>query len=322
VIGAPDPDESRELTSRRSRMTSRQLGQVALASTLLGAVVLVACGPGVGRMLYGDHTGNRAGGRPTAPTVRMVETRLTHAPTNEQLGLHYCQIYASRSPAGPFGAMACRALGALPRREDLQFRFEVEVEASNPGRVPLPMVEALVAFRAFPGASDTRNLGTVCLSLCEDPASCPQGRAGACQSDEPEIRDLESFASAAAGFLVSVALGERRFEDLRVRTIAPSDRVRFVAGLSLDVDQALSLIERVAGDAVRSAQRGQQPRFDIPYEVEGSVFVEVEGFGRFAASFPAASGHWDLAELAGGSAAGAQQPASSSPAPRAAPRRL
>ncbi|GAB4208349.1 MAG: hypothetical protein OHK0013_26750 [Sandaracinaceae bacterium] len=273
----------------------------ALAGTLIVSTVLGACGAGLGRMLYGDRTGNFAGQRPSAPTVRLVETRLVHAPTNEQLGLHYCQIYASRSPAGPFGALACRALGPLPTREDLQFTFDVEMEAANPGRVPLPMVEALVAFRAFPESGDTRNLGTVCLSLCEDPARCPQGRAGACQSDEPEIRDLESFATAAAGFLVSVALGQRRFEDLRVRTIAPNDRLRFVASLSLDVDQALSLIERVAGSAVQSAQRGQTPRFDIPYEVEGSVFVEVEGFGRFAASFPAASGHWDLAALAGGS---------------------
>jgi hypothetical protein len=262
-------------------------------------------------MLYGDRTGNLAGLRPSPPTVRMVETRLVHAPTNEQLGLHYCQVYASRSVAGAFGALACRALGAPPTREDLQFTFEVEMEAGNPGRVPLPMVEAMVAFRAFPDSSDRRNLGTVCLSLCEDAASCPQGRPGACQSDAPEIRDLDSFASAAAGFLVSVALGQRRFEDLRVRTIAPSERVRFVAALSLDVDQALSLIERVAGSAVQSAQRGQRPRFDIPYEVEGSVFVEVERFGRFAASFPAVSGHWDLAELAGGS----------SPAPRGTPPR-
>jgi hypothetical protein len=291
--------ESRLAALRRSPMTRALVFALAL-----GSLVLAACGAGagLGRMLYGNRTGNLAGQRPSAPTVRMVETRLVHAPTNEQLGLHYCQVYASRSPAGPFGALACRALGALPTREDLQFTFEVEMEAANPGRVPLPMVEALIAFRAFPGSSDTRNLGTVCLSLCEDPASCPQGRAGACQSDEREIRDLDSFATAAAGFLVSVALGQRRLEDLRVRTIAPSDRLRFVASLSLDVDQALSLIERAAGSAVQSAQRGQTPRFDIPYEVEGSVFVEVEGFGRFAASFPAASGHWDLAELAAGSA--------------------
>lgn len=236
--------------------------------------------------------------RPTPPTVRMVETRLAHAPTNEQIGLHYCTVYASRSPAGALGAMACRVFGPLPTRADLQFRFQVEMEASNPGRVPLPMVEALVAFKAFPESNDSANLGAVCLSLCENPANCPQGGASACESTEPEIRDMDSFARAAVGFLVSVAVDQRRFEDLRIRTIQPSERIRFVAELSLDIDQTLSLIERTVRGAVDGAQRGQTPNIQIPYEVEGSVFVEVERFGRFAASFPAIAGNWDLAQLA------------------------
>jgi hypothetical protein len=236
--------------------------------------------------------------RPSPPTVRLVETRLAHAPTNEQIGLHYCTVYASRSPAGAFGAMACRAFGPLPTREDLQFRFQVEMDAANPGRVPLPMVEALVAFKAFPDSGDTANLGAVCLSLCEDPANCPQGRANACESNEPEIHDMDSFARAAVGFLVSVAVGQRRFEDLRIRTIQPNDHIRFVAELSLDIDQTLSLIERTVRGAVDGAQRGQTPNIQIPYEVEGSVFVEVENFGRFAASFPGVRGNWDLAQLA------------------------
>lgn len=236
--------------------------------------------------------------RPTPPTVRLVETRLAHAPTNEQIGLHYCTVAASQSPAGAFGAMACRAFGPLPTRADLQFRFQVEMEAANPGRVPLPMVEALVAFKAFPDSSDSANLGAVCLSLCDDPANCPQGGASACESTAPEIRDMDSFARAAVGFLISVAVGQRRFEDLRIRTIQPNERIRFVAELSLDIDQTLSLIERTVRGAVDGAQRGQTPNIQIPYEVEGSVFVEVESFGRFAASFPAVAGNWDLAQLA------------------------
>ena len=236
--------------------------------------------------------------RPTPPTVRLMETRLVHAPTNEQMGLHYCTVAASQSPAGAFGAMACREFGPLPTRADLQFRFQVEMEAANPGRVPLPMVEALVAFKAFPDSGDSANLGAVCLSLCEDPANCPQGGAGACESTAPEIRDRDSFARAVVGFLISVAVGQRRFEDLRIRTIQPNERIRFVAELSLDIDQTLSLIERTVCGAVDGAQRGQTPNIQIPYEVEGSVFVEVESFGRFAASFPAVAGNWDLAQLA------------------------
>jgi len=272
-----------------------QLSVFALAALLMSGCAALRSAR---RPVRGGGTAQDAITPPTPPTLRLVETRLSHAPTNEQIGLHYCTVYASQSPAGAFGALACRAFGPLPTREDLQFRFQAEMEAANPGRVPLPMVEALVAFKAFPDSGDSANLGAVCLSLCENPANCPQGGANACESTAPEIRDMDSFARAAVGFLVSVAVGQRRFEDLRIRTIQPNERIRFVAELSLDIDQTLSLIERTVRRAVDGAQRGQTPNIQIPYEVEGSVFVEVESFGRFAASFPAVAGNWDLAQLA------------------------
>lgn len=269
-------------------MRAAHLAPLALGISL--ALGSAACGD-LGNVLYGNHTG--VSRRPTPPQVRLVETRLVHAPTNEQLALHFCRVNASRA-AGSLGAAACRALGTLPSREDLQFVFEVELEAENPGRVPLPMVSALVAFRAFPDSTDGQQLGAVCMSLCESATSCPQRGPSACQSDEPEIHDMESFASAATGFLVSVALGERRFEDLTIRTIDPGERLRFVARLSLDVEPALRVIEWAATDAIALAQSGHVPTFTIPYEVEGTVFVEVEDFGRFAGSFPPTRGTWPL----------------------------
>jgi hypothetical protein len=35
----------------------------------------------------------------------------------------------------------------------------------------------------------------------------------------------------------------------------------------------------------------------IPYAVEGSIWVDVRSFGRVAASFPRATGAWDLAAV-------------------------
>ena len=265
-----------------------RLATGAVALTLLAAAS--ACGD-LANVLYGSHTG--VSRRPSPPEVRLVETRLVHAPTNEQLGLHFCRVQASRA-AGAVGAAACRALGSLPSREDLQFVFEVELEAENPGRVALPMVSALVAFRAFPDSGDGQQLGTVCMSLCASATSCPQRGPSACESEEPEIRDMSSFAEATTGFLMSVALGEHRFEDLTRRTIDPGEHVRFVARLALDVEPALRVIEWAATDAVALAQSGHVPTFTIPYEVEGTVFVEVEDFGRFAGSFPATRGTWPL----------------------------
>ncbi len=270
--------------------TSRALLTGALvASTLTASLALAGCGD-LNSMLYGDHTGLSR--RPRPPEVRLVATRLVHAPTNQQLALHFCRLHATRA-GGPAAALVCRAFGALPSREDLRFTFEVELEASNPGRVALPVVEALLSLRVFPETEST-HLGAVCVSLCRYATSCPQDRAHACESEEPVIQDPASLRDATVGFLTAVALGERRFEDLRVQTIAPSESIHFVASFTLDVEPALAVIEVAAHEAVEAAQRGEMPSFTIPYELEGTLFVDVPTFGRFAGSFPATRGTWPL----------------------------
>jgi hypothetical protein len=261
-------------------------------------VSLLVCGCDALRSLHEDHTGGH-GAPPPSPRVRLVETRLAHHPSDQQLAVHYCTQVAAGSRLGPAGVLLCRALGPTPSTEDLQFRWEIELEATNPSSVPVPLVQALVAFTAFPGEADPESLGAICLTLCESGDTCPQSEeATSCQSDEPAITDLESLGHAAAGFLTSVALGEDRFEDLTVRTIAPHGTVRFVAELAFDVEPMLGLIERSSESAVTQAREGHAPEFVIPYAVEGSIWVEARNFGRIAASFPRTEGRWDLAATA------------------------
>jgi len=245
-------------------------------------------------MRDGGSTAPGARTEPTPPLVRLVEVRATHRPTDAQIAQHFCMEEAARSPLGPAGALLCRALGPLPTEDDLQFRFDVELEAQNPGAVPLPMVAALVAFTAFPDESSADNLGTLCLSMCESGESCPARGDEACRSDLPEIRDVDDFARATVGFLVGLATGARSISDLRVRTIAPSGTIHFVASLGIGVGPMMHLLERTVTGVVDAARAGRRAELSIPWAVEGSVFVEVEGFGRFAASFPEARGTWDL----------------------------
>jgi len=268
---------------------TRSIARAAFVVALASCVSIVGCGD-LSNMLYGDHTG--VSRRPQPPAVRLVETRLVHAPTNRQLALHFCREHATRA-GGRAAALACRAFGELPSREDLRFTFEVELEAQNTGRVPLPVVEALLALRVFPG-TDAQHLGTVCVRMCRGTEQCPQDVEDACESEEPESRDLRSFAGAAAGFLTSVAVGERRFSDLQVRTIDPNETLRLVASFTLDVEPALAVIEWAAQSAVEAASRGEMPSFTIDYELEGTLFCEVPDFGRFAGSFPPVRGSWPL----------------------------
>jgi hypothetical protein len=220
-----------------------------------------------------------------APRISIAEVRLAEMPSNKELASYYCAQY--------LGPLICRVFGPVPSISDVHFAFDVELAFRNPNPVPLPIVQSLFAFTAFPEQSSVSNLGTVCLSFCEDPEHCEQD-ANACVADEPEIRDARDFAEAATDFLFSVALGERRFSDLRVRTVPPNDQTRMVVRLGIDPRQMVDLIARVAKGDIDRIKQGRLPELAIPYRIEGTAWVSVEGFGRLAQGFGPANGEWQL----------------------------
>jgi len=220
-----------------------------------------------------------------APRISIAEVRLAEMPSNKELASYYCAQY--------LGPLICRVFGPVSTISDIHFAFDVELAFQNPNPVPLPIVQSLFAFTAFPEQSSSGNLGTVCLSFCEDPNHCTQD-ANACVADDPEIRDAKDFAQAATDFLFSVALGERRFSDLRVRTVPPNDETRMVVRLGIDPEQMVELIARLAKGDIDRIKQGRLPELAIPYRIEGTAWVAVEGFGRLATGFGPANGQWRL----------------------------
>ncbi len=219
------------------------------------------------------------------PNISIAEVRLAQMPSNKELASYYCAQYLS--------PLICRAFGPVSSISDINFAFDVELEFQNPNPVPLPVVQSLFAFTAFPGQTRSANLGTVCLSFCEDPNRCTQN-ANACTSNDPEIRDAKDFANAAKDFLFAVALGDRNFRDLRVRTVPPNDRTRMVVRLGVDPTQMVDLIARLAKGDIERVKQGRVPEFAIPYRIEGTAWVAVESFGRLARGFGPATGQWQL----------------------------
>lgn len=220
-----------------------------------------------------------------APEVSIASVRLADAPSNKALASYYCAQY--------LGPVICRVFGPVPATKDMAFAFDVELELENANPIPLPLVQSLFAFTAFPEQENAGNLGTVCVSFCEDPERCEQD-ASACVADDPEIRDARDFAGAASEFLYSVAAGERRFQDLRIRTVPPNDRTRVVVRLGIDPTQMVELIRSVAKGDIARIKRGELPSLAVPYRLEGTSWVAVEGFGRLAAGFGPTTGEWAL----------------------------
>lgn len=237
-------------------------------------------------------------GKQQPPVVKVSKVRLAHAPSEKALAIHYCMQLA-KAELGELGELGCEVFGPPPSKKDLQFVFDVDIEAQNPSPVPLPLVQLMLAFTAFPdrkAAGGREALGAVCLSLCKDSKNCDQ-QANACKSTEPEVKDLNSFEHAAVNFLVAVALGEKKFDDLKIQTIPPHKTIHFDTRLALDVDQMTKLLGTVAKDAFEAVKHKKTPHLVIPFQLEGSAWVTVQSFGRIGASIPPLRDQWDLAKL-------------------------
>ena len=66
------------------------------------------------------------------------------------------------------------------------------------------------------------------------------------------------------------------------------------ARFELDPEAMLQLIGTVAGDALASVQRGRVPALTVPYLVEGSLWVNIEQFGKIGAAFGPYRDAWAL----------------------------
>jgi hypothetical protein len=223
------------------------------------------------------------GVKPTPPHVAVGGVVLAVAPTPMDVARYLCPRVAP--------APVCMILGGPGQ---LVFAFDVNLDVTNPNSFPLPVVEALVGFTAYPGKTGSR-LGSVCLQMCEDPKQCPQNPPGACGSGGgPEIRTASDFAGAAAGFLVNVATGQAHLDNLKLRTIPAGGNVRVTFRLEVNAPQLLDLASKFADAAVSAIKGGNAPQLSIPYSIEGSVWVSVQGFGRLAAGFGPVQGQFDI----------------------------
>jgi hypothetical protein len=187
--------------------------------------------------------------------------------------------------------LICAALGGMPSAAELKIAFAVDLDVTNPNAIALPLVEALVAFTAFPAQQGANNLGAVCVSFCDSGVACP-ARPDACSGGGPQIRTARDFAAASASFLIATAAGQTSPDNLKIKTLGPNQTTRVTVALELDPMQVVALLAKFAGGAIDSVKRGSVPRFEIPYAVEGSAWVTVQSFGRIAAGFGPVQGVW------------------------------
>lgn len=262
----------------------------SIPGALVAVVALTSCSSAsqLTGLLGQQGGGAGAGARPNPPTLVHTDVHLAEHPTEQQLAAYYC----AQAVNVPAIVSPCRAFGAIPTRDSMRFTFAVDLTLRNDNQIPLPTAEALLAFTAYPAATGQHNLGALCVSLRD--ADRVTDLADGCRDRGDSIRTMADFGNAAARFLFNVATGQTRVGDVRVRTIPPGGEIHVTVSLGLDPESTLGLVRTMSESAINGLSRGQQPHFVIPYSLEGSLWVEVEHFGRFAVAIPATAGEFDL----------------------------
>ena len=279
IVGAQNPTPTDRIAIEISEFGSIS-SHMSLRFAFLSMCVslLSACG-GMG---FGLPGGKKF--KPQPPTASVHAAVLATHPKEKQVVRYLCPKVAP--------SLACRLLGAQVNVEDLRFAFDFEIDIHNPNSIPIPMVELAASFTAYPEMKNANNLGSVCLKLCPEGQSC-QSDGGGCESGD-ELRNTADYANAAANFLIGVATGANGVDNLRVRMLEAKQSTRVVVRFELRPEQILGLVENASSDLLKKAVSGKSIDIAIPFAIQGTAYLNIEGFGRMAVDVPRFDSEWEL----------------------------
>ena len=256
------------------------------APVLAGAAFLAACGS---LTLAGCNAISETVGRIAPPGAELMGVELIEHPSTRELARWGCYEL--------LGDAVCSAANLNPiNKNRLGFSFDVGFELSNNNeRVPIPLVEMLLATQVY----DDANLGSVCISFCDpDAEDCsPEANAdGACEAEEAEAvttpSDVVPTVDELASLATDVATGE--FDNGAFRVIPANERIESHIVFAFNVDTMLSLTEHLLVDLAEDLMAGGDLALDVPYTMDGTLFFDVPQMGRHAIGFGPVSDTWAL----------------------------
>ncbi len=246
-------------------------------SFLLGWLVLSACE----NLTYSTNK--------NLPSVSYQDAVLVQSPSQKMLEAYYCPTVL------PLGSYVCPPMfGPIPSIDQMQIAFDLRFLAKNPNHFPIPVAEMLTAVTIFPDQSNQK-LGAVCVVFCgaDQPNCTGQPGPNSCISKSSDIKSLSDFQNAAVDLLVSkgisAALGEK--PSFKMPEVVSDGEILITSRFSFGPDPMLNALEYLADQSIDQLGKGQDVTFEIPFEVEGTVWFDV-GEGRVEVAFGPAIGSW------------------------------
>lgn len=223
-----------------------------------------------------------------APTGELARVDLTKSPSVDQIALWGCYEYV--------GGDLCTLLGSKPKKNDMQFSFDLVFDLHNPNAdLAIPLVDLLLGFTVF----DTQNLGSVCLSFCDpnDAACAPTADAeGACHVKKSDNIDQPEDLIPTVDDLLALAedVQDGAIDNGQWRTIPGGEDVESHVAFDFGIDSFLGLADELLNDAGNDLLSGRQIKVDVPYTAEGSLFFDVPDLGKKGVGFGPFADIWTL----------------------------
>jgi hypothetical protein len=236
------------------------------------------------------------------PRVRFHGATVVEAPSLRQIQAALCPQALRAQMEGPMpgasvAALCESAFGPVPPSAALDVIVDLQLVVENRNTLSLPVTEILTAVTVFPDTPAER-IGTACLVLCppEDPACRGRALDQSCAEAREDVRTLGDYPEAIPDLTVLLGIkgapGERIH---RERAWVPGrDGLAFTARLAFVPEALVPILAQVARGSAKALAAGQSLGLNIPYRLEGTVFMHAGNAGRSATGFGPVRGTWPI----------------------------
>jgi hypothetical protein len=231
------------------------------------------------------------------PSVTYEDAALVESPSQAQMRATYCPLVVP-DPLGVPGSarVLCEGFfGAPASASQMRVSFDLRFKVKNPNHFPIPVAELLTAATVFPEKT-AQSLGAACVVFCgpNQPECTGEPGPQSCVAKAGDLRSLKDFETATVNLLIatgiSVAKGEK--PSLRAPQVASDAEVSLVARFTFGPDALFATLKQVAAQSVEQLKLGKEIVFEIPYRLEGTVWLDVGSLGRAAVGFGPSGGTW------------------------------
>jgi hypothetical protein len=197
---------------------------------------------------------------------------------------------------GETNATCMRLVGPVPRTNP-SLAFDVYLEIENQNYVAMPVSEVLLGLNLFPDEPAPWP-GVACMALCpaDKPFCWAESERRPCEGARQGVPSERDYGGAHADLIFArgVFLTPNERPRLEQAVVPARGRIRITARFGMVPGALIEVLSARARAQSGVLQRGQPLSLDVPFELDGAVYVSTESGKHLGQAFGPVRGTWPL----------------------------